>query len=249
MISGTSLKWYAITTVVSVLHSFFAYMAFKARNETPFRSGSPLSLRSRLAWPCRLRRYDGRVVYCLPRMRGSVSGLTAALPPRLCAERHRLLEGQDEPRGSLDAHLLQQLHMLGASAGGRFTHRSSPMAQQAARRPLHVVIPSRAASFSHASHPPSPLQIIIFLKLLDGNTSQLILMEMGVSTFIEGWKVSKILRQRGMWGIGCVAGCRCWPPPRLRSLLRCVLLFRRHVSCLLSSALSQSPRVTHSAST
>lgn len=31
MVSSTSLKWYAITTVVSVLHSFFAYMAFKVR--------------------------------------------------------------------------------------------------------------------------------------------------------------------------------------------------------------------------
>ena len=28
-VSSTSLKWYLLTTVISVLHSFFAYMAFK----------------------------------------------------------------------------------------------------------------------------------------------------------------------------------------------------------------------------
>lgn len=52
----------------------------------------------------------------------------------------------------------------------------------------------------------SPPQIIIFLKLLDGGTSQLIIIEMGISTAIEGWKVSKILRNRGMWGLGCGGG-------------------------------------------
>ncbi len=42
-------------------------------------------------------------------------------------------------------------------------------------------------------------QCIIFLKLLDsGNVSRLILGEVGVGCAIEGWKVSKIARRRGM---------------------------------------------------
>ena len=42
-------------------------------------------------------------------------------------------------------------------------------------------------------------QVIIFLKLLDApNVSSIILAEVGVSTLIEGWKVSKIMRRHGM---------------------------------------------------
>ena len=42
-------------------------------------------------------------------------------------------------------------------------------------------------------------QCIIFLKLLDsGHVSRFILGEVGVGCLIEGWKVSKIARRRGM---------------------------------------------------
>lgn len=45
-------------------------------------------------------------------------------------------------------------------------------------------------------------QCIIFLKLLDGgNVSWLILGEVGIGCAIEAWKVSKIMRRRGMWSL------------------------------------------------
>ena len=43
-------------------------------------------------------------------------------------------------------------------------------------------------------------QVIIFLKLLDSPTvSRIILLEVGVSVLVEGWKVSKIARRRGLF--------------------------------------------------
>lgn len=117
------------------------------------------------------------------------------LPPP--SERHRLLEDQDDSRGPLDAQLLLQLPLLGAlcaqiSACAR--RRQYALRRTAAERLcVHVFSPHRLLC----------AQIIIFLKLFDGGTSQLILIEMGISTMIEGWKVSRILRQRGMWGLGC----------------------------------------------
>ena len=45
-------------------------------------------------------------------------------------------------------------------------------------------------------------QCIIFAKLLDGgNVSWLILGEVGIGCAIEAWKVSKIMRRRGMWSL------------------------------------------------
>lgn len=59
-------------------------------------------------------------------------------------------------------------------------------------------------------------QVIIFLKLLDSpSVSRIILLEVGVSVLVEGWKVSKIARRRGLFRrlLGSDSGDA--PPPAM----------------------------------